>query len=1327
MTLDPLVRTHQEWLGMVQPTGLFLAPRVLADAGAAPADSVVEAQAALAGRVVDGALRDPIEALRALFTWPDEALLHGERLPTDVTLSLDGGVHVTADFALRDIDEPAYVLLGIVVDPAVSLDAASDDPAWTASAHQRFERLLRARECPVGVLTNHRAVRVLYAPKGEATAHATWSVRDLLTVAGRPMLAALHMCLNARRLLTVAAEQRLPALLAQSREFQNTVSNRLQGQVLDALQELLDGLQRADRTTDGRLLAPWRGSDDDRQLIYRGLVTALLRMVFILFAEERRLLPLDAPRYRESYALTDLHARLRDDHDRLGDRLDARYGAWARVVALCRLLHDGIDARALPDGFAIPARRGELFDPDRFAFLEGRPPGPRPDGPLELPKISDGTVFRALDKLLVLEGERLKYSDLAVEQIGSVYEGIMGYTLDLAEGRALRIRVARPDRSGILDLVVDLQRFADLPRKEFLKHLTDDLGLKLSDGTAKALTSATTEDEVAAALTSQKTFRHTTAIERGWMFLQPGEERRRSGSHYTPRSLTQPIVERTLAPVLADLGEHPTPEAILALRVCDPAMGSGAFLVEACRQLAVRLEAAWQHHHAMPEVPPDEDPHLHARRRVAQRCLYGVDRNPLAVELARLSLWLETFARDHAFTFVDHCLRHGDSLVGLSMEQIASVSLDTRKGAQLDLVRKVVHDTLVRVRGLRREIHAVGDGDPPDNDGQRSLWRDAQEALVEARTVGDLVVAGFFSQKSDKDRAKWIAGQHVAIGRWLAKAAAGEGLRGEVRRVLAAKGVVPFHWELEFPEVFEGERPGFDAFVGNPPFMGGGKISGSLGVAYPDWLKQLHEESHGNADLVAHFFRRAFCYLRGGGTLGLIATNTLYQGDTRSTGLRWICTHGGSIYEARTRYKWPGVVSVVVVVVHLVRGRWKESKCLDGRDVQEITAFLFHRGGHEDPARLLENESGSFQGTIVLGKGFTFDDREKKRDLVSSLGQMRVLIEQDKRNEERIFPYLGGEELNDSPEQKPHRYVINFGEMNEIEARRWPSLMSIVEAKVKPERLTNNRESYRKYWWQFAEKRSELIRSVRGKARILTIARVTRHVAFAWLPAIYVVSEQIVVFPVDRDAFFAVMQSRLHEIWARAFSGTAMDLLRYAPSDCFETFPFPPDWESSAALDDIGRRYNEHRAALMRATVGTKFPEGLTATYNRFHDANERGAAIVTLRVLHAEMDRAVLDAYGWTDLRPAYDYRVQLDERVRYTWDGDTRDEVLARLLEENRRRAAAGGASRRRAPDEPDGDEGSTAEGGEPATTAAAPATLRARKKKPGPGAPPTLPGLG
>jgi MmeI, DNA-methyltransferase domain len=178
--------------------------------------------------------------------------------------------------------------------------------------------------------------------------------------------------------------------------------------------------------------------------------------------------------------------------------------------------------------------------------------------------------------------------------------------------------------------------------------------------------------------------------------------------------------------------------------------------------------------------------------------------------------------------------------------------------------------------------------------------------------------------------------------------------------------------------VFEREGPGFAAFGGNPPFVGGRKGRGSLSSEYFDWLGAMHAESSGNADLVAHFFRRAFDLLREGGAFGLIATNTIGQGDTRATGLRWICTHGGHIFTVRKRVKWPGMAAVVVSVVHAMKGSFEGTKCLDGHEVERITAFLFHRGGDADPARLIANEGKSFQGSIVLGMGFTFDDTDTR-------------------------------------------------------------------------------------------------------------------------------------------------------------------------------------------------------------------------------------------------------------------------------------------------------------------------------------------------------------
>ncbi|WP_216636330.1 Eco57I restriction-modification methylase domain-containing protein, partial [Chloroflexus islandicus] len=221
--------------------------------------------------------------------------------------------------------------------------------------------------------------------------------------------------------------------------------------------------------------------------------------------------------------------------------------------------------------------------------------------------------------------------------------------------------------------------------------------------------------------------------------------------------------------------------------------------------------------------------------------------------------------------------------------------------------------------------------------------------------------------------------------------------------------LAPFHWEIEFPEVFQREGGGFDVIVGNPPFLGGSKISSNFGQSYLDWLLTIHENSHGNADLVAHFFRRAFDLLRDGGALGLIATNTIAQGDTRATGLRWICTHGGTIYAARRRVPWPGQAAVIVSVVHLVKGRYEGVKCLDGREAAQITAFLFHRGGHDDPAALVPNAGKSFLGVKTYGQGFIFDNHDPK---ATPLAEMERLIAANPACREVIFPYIGGEELN---------------------------------------------------------------------------------------------------------------------------------------------------------------------------------------------------------------------------------------------------------------------------------------------------------------------------
>ena len=863
-----------------------------------------------------------------------------------------------------------------------------------------------------------------------------------------------------------------------------------------------------------------------------------------------------------------------------------------------------------------------------------------------------------------------------MEQIGSVYEAIMGFTLRVARGPVVAVPIRK--KGSAVDLYLDAASLLALPGADRARRLKDEADCDLSGEALAALKAAKSPDDLASALGKKLSRRTPRPLPAGSLYLQPTEERRRSGSHYTPRSLTEPIVRTTLEPVLAALGDSPTPEQVLALKVCDPAMGSGAFLVEACRYLGDALLRAWDAHGGLPEIPPDEDPVLYARRQVAQLCLYGVDKNPFAVDLAKLSLWLATLAKDHPFTFLDDALRHGDSLVGLSPGQIERFHWE-EKGQQ-PLLAGRIRAAMEACGEKRAALEALNDA---DHETQETLLVEADAALADVRLAGDLVIAAFFGGRKPKEREALRAKYEQLYDDVLS----GRRPRAEAEGVVAGlrageRPVFPFHWELAFPEVFARENPGFDAYVGNPPFLGGKRISTSYGDEYRDWLVALHEDASSNADLVAHFFRRAFNGLRSGGAFGLIATNTIAQGDTRGTGLRHICTHGGEIFNARRRVKWPGMAAVVVSVVHVTKGRTKPPFRLDDREVDTITAFLFHAGGHEDPKPLKENAGKSFIGSYVLGMGFTFDDTNAD---ATPIAEMRRLIEKDSRNAERIFPYLGGEELNTSPTHAHHRYVINFGLMTEQQAQDWPDLLAILKERVRPERAKKAREIAAAPWWQFWRSRPELSEATGRLQRLLAVARVADALAFAFIPARSTPSDQLVVFADDRLGFFSVLQSRVHDAWARFSASTMKDDLRYTPSDCFEPFPFPNGWASLGPLDSIGKAYYDVRAALL-----VQRGEGLTRTYNRFHDPDETSLDIIRLRVLHDEMDRAVLDAYGWADLRPTcdflLDYEVEDDEADdsgrarqrkkpwRYRWSNEARDEILARLLALNTERASSG-----------------------------------------------------
>ncbi|WP_454747507.1 DNA methyltransferase [Ciceribacter selenitireducens] len=1265
-----------EWLNYLQPEGLVVGPNVLRDKGLTPirqtpldTETVAEALGLSPEAQLEEdkffILSNTWGFLETVLGWPAK-LVAGSPAGPAVSVDLTRVVPehetlLTPDMVVlwNDVTEegvPAQLLVS--VHPTLDADGRGQfgDSEWEASPHQRLERLLRETGVGVGLLIARNTLRLVYAPRGETAGWISWPLAALGRVEGRPMLAGLKLCLGRNALFTGAPDKRLRPVLKQSREAQNEVSEKLSGQVLGALHELLRGIHQADPERIEGL------AETDSHHLYEGLLTCLMRLVFLLYAEDRDLLPSSPdPQLRTlwegAYSIKTLYAKLLTDEALNPDTMDERRGGWGQLLAVFRIIHEG-------HGDWVARRGGKLFDPEVFPFLEGRDKGSSKDDAKVLP-ISDGCILRILHGLMTVEArslsgekirERLSYRALDVESIGSVYETVMGFTALRAEEQMIALRDEKklPTFIGLDTLLA--QKPND--RQKWLK----DHAIKLSAKQAKGVKEAADVPALLDAfggLIDLRAMPDGSAISPGTPYLQPTEERRRSGSHYTPRSLTEPIVRHALEPAFERIGPKASPEAVLSLKVCDPACGSGAFLVEACRQLGARLEQAWNMYGAeKPTIPSDEDEALHARRLVAQKCLYGVDRNPMAVDLARLSLWLATLARDHEFTFLDHAIKSGDSLVGLTRHEIEAAHWDASK-LGLPLFRTMIKEAVDRAQEGREAIRNAPDD--VTRAVQESRFRRVETEVEPARIVGDAVIAAFFAADKAKaremERAKvesWIGG-HLQP-RWDLLEAKAEAFRRE-------QGWRPFHWEIEFPEVFVRDNPGFDSMIGNPPFLGGSILSATQGRGYVSWLASAFAPADGKSDLVAYFFRRAFSALRHRGTVGLVTTKTIRQGATRYTSVENIQATGGSIFRAIRRLRWPGEAAVVVSVIHILKGDADEI-FLDDAKVSEITSFLMPFGPSSKPRVLAKNVSLVFSGVNPNGEGFVFE-RDSADEIIASCNAASKYLQ----------PYLSSNDLNGDPGAQPTRLIVNVGNLAESEFQALlPELYDHLKATVFPERQKSSEARLRNRWWTFSRPAAELQQRIIKYDKVLTMGRLATHHTLAFQSASAVFSDALSVFLFEEASAFSILQSRVHEIWAKFFGSSFKDDPRYIPEDCFETFPFPANFKSQQLLDEVGQSYYSHRATIM---ITAK--EGMTKTYNRFHKIDDRSAPIQRLRELHDEMDRAVLRAYGWHDLadelRPEFLTEETEDDhtyRGRYFWNAEGRDRVLARLLALNAERHA-------------------------------------------------------
>ncbi len=775
-----------------------------------------------------------------------------------------------------------------------------------------------------------------------------------------------------------------------------------------------------------------------------------------------------------------------------------------------------------------------------------------------------------------------------------------------------------------------------------------------------------------------------------------GDERANTGSHYTPDELVQPLIKHSLDHLIAERLKAKNPEAaLLSLRVADVACGSGHILLAAARRIGQEL--------AIVRTGEDQPSPLAMRtavRDAIRHCIYGVDLNPLAVELCKVALWLEAHVPGEPLSFLDHHIKCGNAIVGyVRREDIEA--------------RGVPDEAFVTMPGDDKEVAAlVRQRNKAERTGQNALKFDPEverqldEALKSWKGLDALpehtpeqveAKRKRFEGLSQSSEALWMEqlaampiaqfyipklknrpGMHVTEDEfrsyWKGERKPQSQATAEAWAIAERKRF--FHWFLAFPEVMS--AGGFDCILGNPPYLGGQDLSGSYGHPFCHYAKWKYAPA-GLSDLVVFFVRRIFSLLRSGGFMSFLTTNSIKDGDVRRDGLEQLLLHGGQINHAVRAIKWPGRAKLVVSSVTVHKGPWEAPRVLDGRPVPTINAFLDDSTDLSEPRKLQANGAKVFQGVIFLGEGFLLSPEEAN-----------ALTKRHPPSAQVIFPIINGQEVNGTPDQSPGRFIVNFGSRSEAAAKEFWGAYERVEQLVKPERAKDNRALYRERWWQFAEGRRGLTDALPRVTRCFIAARTTKHLNFSSSPTNRVFSDALYVFTTDRWDHYAVVQSTLHEVWARKYSGALETRLRYSPSDCFETFPFPGDlWQAAnPSLAQAGEQYHEHRRRLMR-----ELWLGLTDIYNLFH-ARDLSPELVTkvskksadvaragfdglleLRRLHVALDNAVRDAYGWTDLNLGHHFveveTLPENDRVRYTIGPAARKEVLKRLLALNQERA--------------------------------------------------------
>jgi hypothetical protein len=841
--------------------------------------------------------------------------------------------------------------------------------------------------------------------------------------------------------------------------------------------------------------------------------------------------------------------------------------------------------------------------------------------------------------------------------------------------------------------------------------------------------------------------------------------RKDTGSFYTADELITEIMDMSVVPYLEGIIQKVKTEfkdaededncsgmidAILEqLSIVDNACGYGPFLTITLDKIAIKLAYIQSG-----GDKPSEDDLISMRGKVAEKCIYGVDINPISVELTKIAIWFKADKPNHPLPIIKQQIKLGNSLhgnrfsrAGIIPEKAISKHMFKKRRArnkkhisrhisnEIDdkIARKITHSGVAKEKAKASSPDVTGhDGETvqmkiQDSSDNRDEWQDYEQQSdieekekkkkiseleserkkllknvplshehIDQSLISDIfskiysslnnslelnwakeffnaTIAPYWWDNKERDSKKapnpLSSCEMKRYAHWLARKyeLECEGIEGTNERESVRFGKVRdrvrsiaeeqqfFHWELEFSEVFSYEegtvRGGFGCFEGNPPYLGGSKISGATSVATADFLRN-NFDGGAKADLVSYFFRTSFDNLEDDGLMAFVTTNAISSGETRECGLAHIVKDAGSITNAKRGIEWPGDAAVTVDLVGIKKGE-SNSATLDGKEVERISSRLDLRPeynlryipGNQEKRQRGVNPRGKFQIKKEKAKSF---------------------IEDDEKNKQVVVPFLSGDDIN--KDGLSSSFIVNFGEMEEGDASGYSAPFTYVKEHVKPKReKQKNKPEYirlKEKWWQFEFFAGAISKWFETHPTAFAKSRHATRWIIARIEAGSVCSEGTYVFFFEDASDFAVLQSSLHEHWGRVFGSTLGKVGHRYINACFDPFPFPqdPSEEARTHANEIGERYLHMRQQLIEKRKCT-----FNDLQSTLDDANCKDKDILKYRQLTVDLDKSVLAMYGWSDVDYCREMQIN-GEESKFWPKEEVIEEVLIRLIALNK-----------------------------------------------------------